>query len=95
MLGAAVLAGQNVQNFRDSYQKLIEGGGAKFVRDKDMLAGAVNYLLSNTEARRSMIRAGAETVATMRGALDRTLKTLDPFIQPLIVKSRLRANGSG
>ena len=47
MLDTAVLAGQNVQNFRDSYQKLVEGGGAKFVRDKDMLAGAVNYLLTN------------------------------------------------
>jgi len=95
MLETAVLAGQNVQNFRESYQKLVDGGGAKFVRDKDMLAGAVNYLLTNAQARRSMMRAGAATVAGMRGALDKTLRTLDPFIQPLILKSRLRANGDG
>ncbi|MGE0281428.1 MAG: lipid IV(A) 3-deoxy-D-manno-octulosonic acid transferase [Rhizobiaceae bacterium] len=95
MLGTAVLAGQNVQNFRDSYQRLIDGGGAKLVKDKEMLAGAVNFLMTNAEARRSMMQAGAETVTSMRGALDRTLRILDPFIQPLIVKSRLRTNGDG
>lgn len=93
MLGTAILAGQNVQNFRDTYQKLVEGGGAKFVRDKDMLAGAVNFLLTNTDARKAMMRASGETIEKMRGALDRTLKTLDPFIQPLVVKSRLKAGG--
>ena len=41
-----------------------------------------------------MIAAGAATVEEMRGALDRTIRALDPFIQPLMVKSRLR-NGNG
>ncbi len=91
MLDTAILAGQNVQNFRESYQKLVRGGGAKFVRDKDMLAGAVNFLLTNSEARNAMMRASRATVEGMRGALDRTLQTLDPFIKPLIVKSRLKA----
>ncbi len=93
MLDTAVLAGLNVQNFRESYQRLIDRGGAKLVRDSNMLAGAVNYLLKNPGVRRSMIAAGAATVAEMRGALDRTVKVLDPFIQPLMVKSRLRNNG--
>ena len=91
MLDTAILAGQNVQNFRESYQKLVRGGGARFVRDKDMLAGAVNFLLTNSEARNAMMRASRATVEGMRGALDRTLQTLDPFIKPLIVKSRLKA----
>ncbi|MDQ6435047.1 lipid IV(A) 3-deoxy-D-manno-octulosonic acid transferase [Mesorhizobium sp. LHD-90] len=95
MLETAVLAGRNVQNFRDSYQRLIDGGGARLVRDKDMLAGAVNYLLSNEPARREMISAGAAAVEEMRGALERTLKALDPFIHPLVVKSRLeKPNGA-
>ena len=47
MLDTAVLAGRNVQNFRDAYQRLIDSGGAKLVRDRDMLAGAVNFLLNN------------------------------------------------
>jgi 3-deoxy-D-manno-octulosonic-acid transferase len=94
MLNTAVLAGVNVQNFRDTYQRLIEGGGAKLVRDRDMLAGAVNYLLKNPTVRRDMIAAGAAAVEEMRGALDRTCRALDPFIQPLMVTSRLK-NGSG
>ncbi len=94
MLDTAVLSGRNVQNFRDAYQKLLDSGGAKLVRDRNMLAGAVNFLLSNEAARRSMMAAGAATVAEMRGALSRTLKSLEPFIQPLVVKARLTgANG--
>lgn len=96
MLETAVLAGQNVQNFREAYQRLIDSGGAKFIKDRGTLAGAVNFLLNNDKARQGMIRAGASTVADMRGALDRTLKALDPFLQPLMVKSRLRdGNGNG
>ena len=94
MLETAVLAGRNVQNFRESYQKLLDSGGAKLVRDRNMLAGAVNFLLSNEAARHDMIAAGTATVEDMRGALARTLKALEPFIQPLIVKARLKgANG--
>jgi 3-deoxy-D-manno-octulosonic-acid transferase len=94
MLDTAVLSGRNVQNFREAYQRLIEGGGAKLIRDRKMLAGAVNFLLSNPEKRRDMIAAGAATVDDMRGALSRTLKVLEPFIQPLIVKARLE-DGDG
>lgn len=90
MLDTVVLAGRNVQNFRDAYQRLIEGGGARIVRDRDMLAGAVNYLLNNEAARQSMMAAGAATVEGMRGALARTLVALDPYVRPLIVKARLR-----
>lgn len=94
MLETAVLAGRNVQNFRESYQRLLEAGGAKLVRDRNMLAGAVNFLLSNEAVRYDMIAAGAATVEQMRGALAHTLKSLEPYIQPLIVKSRLKGAGS-
>ena len=95
MLDTAVLAGRNVQNFRETYQRLIDNGGARLVRDRDMLIGAVNYLLTDEEARREMIVAATQTVDDMRGALGRTLKALDPFIHPLVVKSRLeKTNGS-
>lgn len=94
MLETAVLSGRNVQNFRDTYQRLIESGGARLVRDSDMLARAVNFLLLNDKARRDMMAAGVTTVDEMRGALGKTLKALDPFIQPLVVKSRLKGTGS-
>ncbi|RVA80418.1 3-deoxy-D-manno-octulosonic acid transferase, partial [Mesorhizobium sp. M7A.F.Ca.CA.001.08.2.1] len=94
MLDTAVLAGRNVQNFREAYQRLLDSGGAKLVRDRDMLAGAVNFLLTNEVARHEMMAAGIATVDEMRGALARTLKSLEPYIQPLVVKSRLKgANG--
>lgn len=96
MLGTAVLAGTEVQNFRDAYRRLIDCGAAKLVRDSNMLAGAVNFLLKNDAIRQAMIAAGRETVEEMSGALVRTLAVLEPFIHPLIVKSRLeRRNGGG
>jgi 3-deoxy-D-manno-octulosonic-acid transferase len=94
MLETAVLSGRNVQNFRDTYQHLIDSGGARLVRDREMLAGAVNFLLSNEPARREMVAAGIAAVDEMRGALDRTLKALDPYIHPLIVKARLENGGA-
>lgn len=88
-LGTAVLSGTNVQNFRDAYRRLIDRGGARLVRDGEMLAGGVNYLLNNYKARRAMMQAGLAAVEDMSGALKRTLQALDPYIHPLIVKSRL------
>ncbi|HEY4193741.1 MAG TPA: lipid IV(A) 3-deoxy-D-manno-octulosonic acid transferase [Mesorhizobium sp.] len=90
MLETAVLAGRNVQNFRESYQRLLDRGGAKLVRDRAMLVGAVNFLLTNEAARRDMMAAGAATVEEMRGALAKTLKALEPYIQPLVLKARLK-----
>lgn len=96
MLNTAVLAGLNVQNFRESYQRLIDAGGAKLVKDRDMLAGAVNFLLKHPETRQKMMVAGAATVDNMRGALAKTLKVLEPFLHPLSVQSRLsQSNGNG
>lgn len=93
MLDTAVLAGRNVQNFRESYQRLLDSGGARLVRDRNMLAGAVNFLLTNEVARHDMMVAGAATVDDMRGALACTLKSLEPYIQPLVVKARLKGAG--
>jgi 3-deoxy-D-manno-octulosonic-acid transferase len=89
MLKSAILSGRNVQNFRESYQRLIKNGGAKLVRDKDMLAGAVNYLFNNPAERQVMIEAGLKTVEDMRGSLTRTMTALEPFIQPLVLQARL------
>ncbi|MBK8456014.1 MAG: lipid IV(A) 3-deoxy-D-manno-octulosonic acid transferase [Phyllobacteriaceae bacterium] len=89
MLSTAVLTGHGVHNFREAYDQLVRGGGARFVKDREMLAGAVNYLLKNPETRRAMASAGLKTVTALRGSLDRTLRALEPFIQPLFVKARI------
>lgn len=95
MLDTAILAGCNVQNFREAYKNLIDAGGAKLVRDRNMLAGAVNYLLANHDARKGMMTSATTTVQNMRGALAATMKVLEPFIHPLIVQSRLHRAGKG
>jgi 3-deoxy-D-manno-octulosonic-acid transferase len=89
MLGCAILSGGNVQNFREAYQQLARNGSAKMVRDVEMLAKGVHYLLNHDEMRRQMIDAGQETVQEMRGALRATVKGLEPYINPLTVKARL------
>ncbi|HSX73576.1 MAG TPA: lipid IV(A) 3-deoxy-D-manno-octulosonic acid transferase [Shinella sp.] len=89
MLGCAILSGGNVQNFREAYQQLARNGSAKIVRDTEMLAKGVHYLLMNDEMRKQMIEAGQETVQEMRGALRATIKGLEPYINPLTVKARL------
>lgn len=93
MLNSAILSGRDIQNFRDSYQRLTASGGAKFVRDRETLAGAVNFLLTNEAARRQMMAASFETVEAMRGALGHTMRALDPFIRPLVVQARLGGRG--
>jgi 3-deoxy-D-manno-octulosonic-acid transferase len=90
MLGAAVLSGRNVQNFRETYQKLLKNGGGRIVRDGDMLSKAVHYLLTNDKVRQDMIKAGQRTVHDMRGALALTIRALEPYISPLAVKARLQ-----
>ena len=52
-----------------------------------MLAGAVNYLLKNADTRRAMMSAGVGAVDALRGSLERTMRAMEPFVQPLIVKA--------
>ncbi len=87
--GAAVLSGPDFSHCKEIYQPLISHGGVRLVKEKDMLAGAVNFLLRNDEARHRIIKSGAEALETMRGALDTTIRSLEPFIHPLVVKARL------
>ncbi|ODS00784.1 hypothetical protein AUC68_14550 [Methyloceanibacter methanicus] len=78
-LGAAVLAGPNVHNFREMYGDLLKAGGARAVDDADSLAHAVLELLQNDVARKE-VHAKAETcVATMSGALPKTLDAIDAY----------------
>jgi 3-deoxy-D-manno-octulosonic-acid transferase len=89
MMGCAVLSGGHVGNFRESYQMLAKNGSARMVRDAEMLAKGVYYLMTNEPARHAMIDAGLQTVHQMRGALSVTLRGLEPYINPLTMKARL------
>jgi 3-deoxy-D-manno-octulosonic-acid transferase len=89
ILGAAVVSGRNVQNFREAYQKLVRAGAGLIVANPEALANAVGRLLIDPSKREAMGRAGMETVSTMTGALASTRRILEPHIAPLILKTRL------
>ncbi len=78
-LGAAVLTGSNVHNFRDAYGALLKAGGAKEVTDAESLAVTVLGLLQETSARDEMRKRAEATVAAMSGALSRTLNAIKPY----------------
>lgn len=90
MLDCAVLSGAHVQNFREAYQKLLRSGGGRIIRDVEMLAKAVHYLLVNDNERYKMIDAGGKVIQDMRGALSLTVKALEPYINPLTVTAKLQ-----
>jgi 3-deoxy-D-manno-octulosonic-acid transferase len=92
MTGAAILSGKAVQNFRDPYNNLLAANAVRLVRDGEMLAANVEYLLRNNEERKRMIAAAAAVLEEMRGALERTVSVLDPYIFPLTVKRDLEGH---
>lgn len=89
VLGCAVLCGPHVENFRDSYQRLVRHGAARVVRDAETLAKSVHFLMNNPLALHKMSDSAVAAVQDMRGALTITVKALEPYINPLTVKARL------
>lgn len=89
MLGTAILSGRYVQNFRDIYQRLLRHQAAIIVRDEAALAQEVDDLLSDGEKRAHMAGGAQIALGEMRGALDRTMRALTPFINPLKLSMRL------
>ena len=79
-LGAAVLTGPHFHNFRDSYSELLKAGGAKEVSDAETLAVAVLGLLQDEAARKQMQARAETTVASMSGALPRTLEAIETHL---------------
>jgi 3-deoxy-D-manno-octulosonic-acid transferase len=81
-LGAAVLTGPHVQNFRDAYTALLRVGGCKQVSDAATLAEAALSLLDDASAHRAMTERASRAIAAMSGALPRTLAELERYLPP-------------
>src|SRR5680860_36099 len=88
-IGTAIISGQNVSNFRDTYRNLLKKGAVRMVKDGDMLLANLAFMLNNPAERDRMILAAEATVSEMRGALDRTIEILDSYVFPLTVKRKL------
>ena len=78
--GAAVLTGPHWQNFADAYQVLIEKGGAIEVRSAEEIAAAARDLYCNETKLAGMRTRANSALATISGALPRTVEALLKFL---------------
>ena len=74
--GAVVLVGPHWQNFGDAYGALISNRGAIVVRSAEEIAGAARKLLADEAELGSMRSRANAALATISGALPRTIEAL-------------------
>lgn len=79
-LGKPCLSGPHYFNFGDITRQLVAQGGAQIVEDAQELAIAVCECLQDVAKRERMGKAASEVVAANRGALQKTLQELEPFL---------------
>jgi len=87
-LGAAILHGPHVWNFAEIYDALDSAHGAEQVTDVGKLAVRMGAWLTDTHERSSVVEAARSTVATLGGALERTLASLDPYLMQIRLERR-------
>ncbi|EJF86889.1 lipid IV(A) 3-deoxy-D-manno-octulosonic acid transferase [Bartonella rattimassiliensis] len=89
LLGSAILTGPHVSNFQEMFEQFLTRDAAYMVQDTKQLAIQVYRLLTNEALRQEMVDKAYEVATSMAGALERTLKILDPFLQPLVIQTGL------
>lgn len=87
-LGSALLHGPHVHNFADVYAAIDRMGGALPLADGKTLAEALPRLLGDAARLREMARAGADTVEALGGAVERTMRSIEPFIVQMKLEAR-------
>jgi 3-deoxy-D-manno-octulosonic-acid transferase len=78
--GSVVLTGPHWQNFGDAYRTLLSHRGAIVVRSAEELASAARQLLSDEAELGSMRHRASAALATISGALPRTLEALLTYL---------------
>jgi 3-deoxy-D-manno-octulosonic-acid transferase len=87
-LGAAILHGPHVWNFAEIYAALDKAHGAELVSEVGKLAVRVGAWLKDEHACTAIAAAARETVASLGGALDRTISALDPYLMQIRLERR-------
>jgi 3-deoxy-D-manno-octulosonic-acid transferase len=87
-LGAAILHGPHVWNFAEIYEALDKSHGAEQVTDVGKLTVKVGAWLKDADERAKVVAAARETVATLGGALDRTIAALEPYLMQIRLEHR-------
>jgi 3-deoxy-D-manno-octulosonic-acid transferase len=78
--GAVVLTGPHWHNFADAYRALLDHQGAIVVQSADEIAKAVRQLVTDEAELGSMRRRASAALATISGALPRTIEALLRFL---------------
>ena len=81
-LGLPVLFGPHVFNFADIGRRLLAAGGARTVSDSDSLGRAVIDYLHDADLRHTTGAKGRTFVESNRGAGDRVLAMISPYLEP-------------
>lgn len=79
-LGAAILHGPDVSNFKDVYAEFARRGGARQVNDVDDFARALSQLLGDARRIREMARAASDSVDALGGACDNVMNAIEPYV---------------
>ncbi|MBV8962254.1 MAG: 3-deoxy-D-manno-octulosonic acid transferase, partial [Hyphomicrobiales bacterium] len=79
-LGAAILHGPHVHNFASVYEALDEAGGAREISDSRTLALAFAEMIADPKRLREMVRAAGAAVEGLTGAVDRTMRAIEPYL---------------
>lgn len=82
-LGAAIVHGPHVWNFAEIYSALDNARGAAQVTDTGKLAVRVGAWLKDAGERAEAVAAARATVASLGGALGRTLAAIEPYLMQL------------
>ena len=80
--------GPHVWNFAEIYAALDETHGAEQVSDVGRLAVRMGAWLKDASERTAVVAAARATVATLGGALDRTLAALEPYLMQVRLERR-------
>jgi 3-deoxy-D-manno-octulosonic-acid transferase len=78
--GAVVVTGPHWQNFKDTYDALVDRGGAIVVHSAAELAAAVEPLLAKPAEIARMREQAEDALAGLSGALSRTVEALLPYL---------------
>lgn len=82
-LDTAILHGPHVHNFATIYSELNSAHGAAMVTDSQSLSVSLMRLLDDPHLVRSMAKAAEATVLPLGGALERTMKAIEPYLVQL------------
>lgn len=81
-LGSAVITGPHWFNFKETYKELIRRKGALEVHSPEELAEAVRRLYGDSKLLADIRAEANAALASMTGALDRTLQAVLPLLPP-------------